>query len=56
MIEHLKIILVCVVVATTYGIFHDQVTARVCVEYFTVSIRLFSPLNRLHCWHSDGVS
>ena len=36
MIEHLKIILVCVVAAITYGIRCDQVMARVCVEYFTV--------------------
>lgn len=26
----------CVVAAVGYGIVHDQVTARVCVEYFTV--------------------
>jgi hypothetical protein len=26
----------CVVAAVCYGIAHDQVTARVCVEYFTV--------------------
>lgn len=26
----------CVVAAVCYGIVHDQVTARVCVEYFTV--------------------
>ena len=36
MIEHLKIILVCVVAAIFYGIVHDQITARICVEYFTV--------------------
>lgn len=34
--EYLKIILLCVVAAVAYGICHDQVTARVCVEYFTV--------------------
>ena len=32
----LKIILLCILVAIVYGILHDQVTARVCVEYFTV--------------------
>jgi hypothetical protein len=26
----------CIVAAVTYGIIHDQLTARVCVEYFTV--------------------
>jgi hypothetical protein len=34
--ESLKIILLCVVAAVIYGILHDQVTARVCVEYFTI--------------------
>ena len=34
--EALKIILLCVVAAIVYGICHDQVTARVCVEYFTI--------------------
>jgi hypothetical protein len=32
----LRIILLCVFSAVVYGILHDQVTARVCVEYFTV--------------------
>ena len=35
--EPLKIALLCVVAACCYGILHDQVTARVCVEYFTVA-------------------
>lgn len=30
------IIIASVVAAITYGIIHDQVTARVCVEYFTI--------------------
>jgi hypothetical protein len=34
--EYLKIILLCVVAGVVYGILHDQVTARVCLEYFTV--------------------
>jgi hypothetical protein len=34
--ESFKIILLCVVAAVVYGILHDQVTARVCVEYFTI--------------------
>ena len=34
--EWLKIILLCIVSAVVYGILHDQVTARVCVEYFTI--------------------
>ncbi len=36
MMESVKIILLCVLAAIVYGILHDQVTARVCVEYFTV--------------------
>jgi hypothetical protein len=34
--EALKIIVLCIVSAMLYGISHDQVTARVCVEYFTI--------------------
>jgi len=34
--ETLKIIAVSVFAAVVYGIAHDQVTARVCVEYFTI--------------------
>lgn len=34
--QSLKIILLCMACAIVYGICHDQVTARVCVEYFTV--------------------
>lgn len=36
MIESLKIIGLGVVSAIAYGIAHDNVTARVCVEYFTI--------------------
>ena len=34
--ESVKIILLCIGAAVFYGILHDQVTARVCVEYFTI--------------------
>jgi hypothetical protein len=30
------IIVICIFVAVVYGIAHDQITARVCVEYFTI--------------------
>lgn len=30
------IILLCIVAAVVYGVVHDQVTARLCVEYFTI--------------------
>jgi hypothetical protein len=33
--ESLKIILLSIAAAIAYGIVHDQVTARICVEYFT---------------------
>lgn len=36
LMEFLKIWLLCIVAAVLYGILHDQVTARVCVEYFTI--------------------
>jgi hypothetical protein len=32
-----KITLLCIVAAVAYGIVHDQFTARLCVEYFTVA-------------------
>jgi H+/Cl- antiporter ClcA len=35
-VEFLRIVLLSVLAAVVYGILHDQVTARVCVEYFTV--------------------
>jgi hypothetical protein len=34
-VQSLGIVLICVIAAVCYGIAHDQVTARVCVEYFT---------------------
>lgn len=35
-LEILKIVLLCIAAAVLYGIVHDQITARVCVEYFTI--------------------
>jgi hypothetical protein len=35
-VEFAKIVLLSVLAAICYGIAHDQVTARICVEYFTV--------------------
>ncbi|HEV3445655.1 MAG TPA: hypothetical protein VG099_13490 [Gemmataceae bacterium] len=34
--ESFKILLLCVAAAIIYGILHDQVTAHLCVEYFTI--------------------
>jgi hypothetical protein len=35
-VQALRIVLMCVGAAVCYGVAHDQVTARVCVEFFTV--------------------
>jgi hypothetical protein len=32
----IAIVIVCILSAMVYGILHDQITARVCVEYFTI--------------------
>jgi hypothetical protein len=34
--EALKIAALCIIAAIVYGIVHDQITARICVEYFTI--------------------
>src|SRR5579871_109683 len=34
--ESIKIVVLCTGSAVIYGVLHDQVTARVCVEYFTI--------------------
>jgi hypothetical protein len=34
--QSIAIIALCIGMAVIYGILHDQVTARVCVEYFTI--------------------
>ena len=36
LVESLRILLLSILAAITYGVVHDQVTARVCVEYFTI--------------------
>jgi hypothetical protein len=33
--EALKIVGFCILASVVYGVLHDQVTARICVEYFT---------------------
>jgi hypothetical protein len=35
-VHSLAILALCVSAAVTYGILHDQITARLCVEYFTI--------------------
>lgn len=34
--ESLKIVVMCIIAAVLYGIVHDQFTARICLEYFTI--------------------
>jgi hypothetical protein len=34
--QFLSIVALSIVAAVTYGIIHDQITARICVEYFTI--------------------
>jgi hypothetical protein len=36
MFKSLKIIALSITAAIAYGIVHDQITARICVEYFTI--------------------
>lgn len=35
--EGAKIVFFCVLAAVVYGLLHDQVTAHLCVEYFSVA-------------------
>ena len=35
-VQAVRIILLCIGSAIVYGIAHDQITARICVEYFTI--------------------
>src|SRR5690349_15487334 len=34
--QFLAIVALCVLATVLYGILHDQITARICVEYFTI--------------------
>jgi hypothetical protein len=35
-VQALRIIVACILGAVVFGVVHDQVTARICVEYFTL--------------------
>lgn len=37
--QPLALILLSILAAITYGIIHDQITARICLEYFDVRRR-----------------
>ncbi|MBS1910922.1 MAG: hypothetical protein JST22_02940 [Bacteroidetes bacterium] len=41
--KSLRIILLAISAAVIYGILHDQITARVCVEYFTIGHPIIIP-------------
>jgi hypothetical protein len=49
-----KVILACILAAIAYGIVHDQITAHLCVEYFTVAhpplFHTQSPTVLGFCW------
>ena len=34
--ESIRIVALCIIAACLYGIVHDQFTARICLEYFTI--------------------
>jgi hypothetical protein len=34
--QFVTIIVLCIVAAVVYGVIHDQITARICIEYFTI--------------------
>lgn len=34
--QWVAILLLCILASVSYGILHDQITARICVEYFTI--------------------
>jgi hypothetical protein len=36
LMRSVAIVLLCIASAVFYGVLHDQVTARVCIEYFTI--------------------
>jgi hypothetical protein len=43
--EFLKIWLLSILAAVTYGILHDQVTGHLCVEYFSIAHPMILPLS-----------
>lgn len=49
-----QVVLLCILAACSYGVVHDQITARVCLEYFTVAHPPFfptsSPTLLALCW------
>lgn len=56
-LQKARIVLLCIVAACVYGVLHDEVTVRICPEYFTVAHPPYFPATSLTmlalCW---GVS
>ena len=52
--KYAQIILLSILAACTYGVIHDQITVRVCIEYFTVAhpplFHTTSPTLLALCW------
>ena len=42
--EFFKVVLTCITASIIYGIIHDQVTAHICVEYFSIAHPMVLPL------------
>jgi hypothetical protein len=38
-VQFIRIVILCVLAAVAYGVIHDQITARICIEYFTIGHR-----------------
>lgn len=36
LLQSLSIVVLCILAAVIYGVLHDQITARICIEYFTI--------------------
>lgn len=53
-VKKFQVVLLCVLAACSYGVVHDQITARICLEYFTVAHPPFfptsSPTLLALCW------
>lgn len=43
--QFLAIIILSIFACITYGVVHDQITARICVEYFTIGHPQIIPTN-----------
>jgi hypothetical protein len=53
-VKNAKVILLSILAACTYGVVHDQITVRLCIEYFTIAhpplFHTTSPTLLALCW------